>query len=133
MTIPDQFPTIPDHNTVRPADNHSCEKTYINAFALFVPTSSERKGQKRITLGYTLLPLLCRGMCEDGKVTLDYIFWLTALPLYSTFCTSFEPARRTLKMRFLSMPGYSPLTSPMVRVRARSFHFMVMVEYMPFS
>ena len=34
MTIPGPFPTIPDHNTVRLTDNHSCEKTYINAFAL---------------------------------------------------------------------------------------------------
>ena len=57
MTIPGPFPTIPDHNTVRPADNHPCEKTYINAFAL---TGRETHDGMRITQGAASL---CPGLC----------------------------------------------------------------------
>ena len=61
MTIPGQFPTIPDHNTVRPADNHSCEKTYINAFALFVPTSSAE-----LCIAFKAILMLCSHLHEQS-------------------------------------------------------------------
>ena len=57
LTIPGPFPTIPDHNTVRLTDNHSCEKTYINAFAL---TGRETHDGMRITKGAASL---CPGLC----------------------------------------------------------------------
>ena len=64
MTIPGPFPTIPDHNTVRPADNQPCEKTYINAFALFVPTSSAALG-----IAFKASLMLCSHLHEQSGRT----------------------------------------------------------------
>ena len=64
MTIPGPFPTIPDHNTVRLTDNHSCEKTYINAFALFVPTSSAALG-----ISFKASLMLCSHLHEQSGRT----------------------------------------------------------------
>ena len=61
LTIPGPFPTIPDHNTVRLTDNHPCEKTYINAFALFVPTSSAALG-----IAFKASLMLCSHLHEQS-------------------------------------------------------------------
>ena len=64
LTIPDPFPTIPDHNIFRPVDNHPCEKTYINAFALFVPTISAALG-----IAFKASLMLCSHLHEQSGRT----------------------------------------------------------------